>query len=279
LRDDVEQAPAVQYDDPRIVAAKAWARVRGRHLLLLTDYDGTLSELAPTPADAVVSNPVLDAFGAMASQPHLTCGVVSGRPIDDVAARVQPAVQYVAGIHGLEIRGHGEEFSHRALDEVEPVIARLAASSERRLAWCKGCFLENKRWALTCHVRLAAPDDAERALEEFEDIADPYLESRVLRLLIGSKAVELLPAVDWHKGRAVEWIRTRVGRDTRRSVSVIYLGDDRTDEDAFTALSVDDFAIGVGDRPHSHMIDARLAGPAAVGQFFEDLKNTVKDVK
>ena len=264
-------SPTIRYGEPNEVARQADERVRGRHLLLLTDFDGTLSELAPTPADAVVSNPVLDAFAAMGTLPGLTLGVVSGRPIDDVAGRVPPAAQYVAGIHGLEIRGHGEEFSHRALDEVEPVIAKLAAAAERRLAWCHGCFLENKRWALTCHVRLAAPDDAERALEEFEALADPYLESRVLRLLIGSKAVELLPAVDWNKGRAVEWIRARVARDTNESVSVIYLGDDRTDEDAFTALGVDDIAIGVGDRPHSHMIDSRLAGPAAVGQFFREL--------
>lgn len=263
---------SVRFDSPEDIAATAFERVEGRHTLLLTDFDGTLSELAPTPAAAIVASPVQEAFAAMASVPHLTLGVVSGRRMDDVAARVGPSAEFVAGLHGLEIRGHGEEFMHRALDEVEPVIARLASAAERELAWCHGCFLENKRWALTCHVRMAAAEDAERALEEFEALADPYLESRVLRLLIGSKAVELLPAADWNKGRAVQWIRARVARETSRSVSVIYLGDDRTDEDAFTALGVDDLAIGVGLRPHSHMLDARLEGPAAVGEFFIALK-------
>ena len=269
---------SVRFDTVGDVAAAAVARVRGRHILLLTDFDGTLSELAATPADAVVSNPVLDAFASMSAVPELTLGVVSGRRMDDVAARVGPAAEYVAGLHGLEIRGHGEEFSHRALDEVEPVIAKLAMAAEPRLAWCRGCFLENKRWALTCHVRMADPDEGEQALEEFEAIAEPYLESRILRLLIGSKAVELLPAVDWNKGRAVEWIRARVARDTRRSVSVIYLGDDRTDEDAFTVLGVDDIAVAVGYRPHTHLIDARLEGPAAVGEFFAELKSELKDM-
>ena len=279
MRDSEHSSPEILYGEPQTVADFAAERIRGRHLVLLTDFDGTLSELAPTPADAVVSNPVLDAFAAMASLPNLTLGVVSGRPIDDVAERVGHAAQYVAGIHGLEIRGHGEEFMHRALDEVEPIISKLAAIGERRLAWCRGCFLENKRWALTCHVRLAESHDGERALEEFEALAEPYLESRILRLLIGSKAVELLPAADWNKGRAVDWIRSRVASDTPAPVSVVYLGDDRTDEDAFTALGVDDVAIGVGERPHTHMIDARLAGPTAVGQFFEELSKRVRQVR
>lgn len=261
-----------QFNLPEDVATAAADRLKGRHALVLTDFDGTLSELVDRPSDAVVSEHVRGAFAALGVLSGVTLGVVSGRRMNDVAGRVGPEAVFVAGLHGLEISGRGEEFSHRALDEVEPVIAGLAHAAERQLAWCPGCFLENKRWALTCHVRMVPDDAAERALEEFEALAEPYLETRVLRLLIGSKAMELLPAADWHKGRAVNWIRARVARETRRPVSVVYLGDDRTDEDAFTALAPDDFAVGVGTRPHTHMLDARLQGPAGVGQFFEALK-------
>ena len=57
--------------------------------------------------------------------------------------------------------------------------------------------------------------------------------------------------------------RARRGRASPRPVSVVYLGDDRTDEDAFDALGADDVAIGVGARPHTHLIDWRLDGPRA----------------
>ena len=257
-----------RFDSPADVAATAAARFEGHHLLLLTDYDGTLSDIAGSPGEARVSRDVLDAFASLKSRPRITLGVVSGRKRDDVAKRVGRAAEFVAGLHGLEIRGRGESFQHRVLVEVEPLIAWLADAATRRLAWCEHCLLENKRWSLACHVRLVPDDNAERALEEFEDLVEPYLESRVLRLLIGSKVMEVLPAVDWHKGRAVEWIRARVARTTDLPVSVLYLGDDRTDEDAFTTLTGIDFGIGVGARPHTHMIDARLSGPAAVGEFF-----------
>jgi trehalose-phosphatase len=207
----------------------------------------------------------LEKLGALDS---VTVGVVSGRRLADVLERVGPAAEFVAGLHGLEITGPGVQFHHYALDSVEPVIDRLARETRRQLAWCPDYYLENKTFALTCHVRRTPPGLAERALDEFEALAEPYLEANVLKLLPGAKAIELLPAVDWHKGRAVGWIRDRVAPRISLPVSVIYLGDDRTDEDAFTGLAEGDAAIGVGDRPHTHLIDWRLAGPASVGRFF-----------
>jgi trehalose-phosphatase len=254
-----------------VVAADVHERLEGRHVLLLTDFDGTLADIAPTPAEAMVSESVRVELDALAAFDEVTVGVVSGRRLDDVVERVGPAAEYAAGLHGLEIVGPESAFHHYALDSVEAIIDRLARNAARELQWCPGVFLENKKYALTCHVRLAPPELGDRALEEFEALAEPQLEARVLKLLTGAKAFELLPAVDWHKGRATEWIRARVAPRVDRPVSIVYLGDDRTDEDAFTALGDDDVVIGVGDRPHTHLIDWRLAGPPSVGRFFARL--------
>lgn len=256
-----------------MVAAEVRRRFEDRHVLLLTDYDGTLAELAPTPAEAVLSDHVRVEFGALATIPDMTVGVVSGRRLDDVRQRVGSSPEFVAGLHGLEIAGPGTSFRHGSLDMVAPVLAKVADNMQQHLAWCPGCLIENKTYALTCHVRLAPPELADSILDEFESLAEPLLEARVLRLLVGAKAMELLPAVDWDKGRAVNWIRNDVQRRSQRPVSVVYLGDDRTDEDAFSALGDDDMAIGVGERPHTHLIDCRLAGPASVGRFFARLRN------
>ena len=67
------------------------------------------------------------------------------------------------------------------------------ATAARELAWCPGVYLENKTYALTCHVRLAPPDLADRALEEFEALAEPQLEARVLKSMTGGKAHEPMP--------------------------------------------------------------------------------------
>ena len=259
------------FDRPELVAEQLERRRRGRHLLLLTDFDGTLAELVATPAEAAMSEAVREQFHELAFVPGLTVGVVSGRRLADVAERVGETAQFVAGLHGLEITGPDCAFHHYALDSVEPVIDEIVYRAARELAWCPGLLLENKIYALTCHVRRSPPELGNRALEEFSALAEPQLEARVLKLLNGAKAAELLPAVDWHKGRAARWIRARLTARLDEPAMVVYLGDDRTDEDAFTALEDDDLVIGIGSRPHTHLIDCRLAGPEAVGQFFAQL--------
>jgi trehalose-phosphatase len=253
------------------VAAEVHARLAGAHALLLTDFDGTLAELAPTPPEAVMTSDVREQITVLAALDSVTVGVVSGRRLFDVRSRVGPAAEFAAGLHGLEIMGPTERFFHPSLEAVVPIVQTIARAAERELAWCRGVLIEDKTFAITCHVRLATPEDGERALDLFEAIAEAQIERGMLRLLPGAKAAELVPAADWHKGRAVAWIRDRLVHHLGRPVRVIYLGDDRTDEDAFTALDSDDLAIGVGSRPHSHLIDWRLAGPASVGRFFERL--------
>jgi trehalose-phosphatase len=216
----------------------------------------------------VLSDAVRAEVNALGALPTVTFGVVSGRRLPDVRGRVGPAAEFIAGLHGLEIEGPDARFHHQALEEVKPVLAGILRTAQRELAWCPGLFLEDKTYSITCHVRLAPPELAGRALEEFEAIVEPQLEANLLRLLPGARALELLPSVDWHKGRATEWIRSRVRARVSLPVSVVYLGDDRTDEDAFVGLDDADVAVGVGDRPHTHLIDWRIAGPASVGRLF-----------
>ena len=242
---------------------------RGSHVLLLTDYDGTLAAIAPTPSEATISDELRTDIAEVAALPTVTFGVVSGRRLDDVRARVGPGAEFAAGLHGLEIAGPGARFHHHALDPVVPLIAMLMRTAGPALAWCPGVHLEDKTYALTCHVRLAQVNCGERALNEFRAIAEPQIKGHALRTMAGAKALEVLPATDWNKGRAVEWIRARVMARLGQPLSVVYLGDDRTDEDAFGVLGDADFAIGVGGRPHAHLIDWRLEGPSSVHAFLD----------
>jgi trehalose-phosphatase len=266
-----EQVHTSFYDSSDEVADAIASKLAQHHLLLLTDYDGTLAEIAPTPDAAILVEPVKQSLRALESLPDTTFGVVSGRRLADVRDRVGAVARVVAGLHGLEIVARGASFRHAALEPARPAIGAIRQEATARLAWCPNLLLEDKTYALTCHVRLTPPHLAERALSEFAAIASPLVEAGALKLLSGAQALEVLPNTDWHKGRAAEWIRELITPRVSRPVTVVYLGDDRTDEDAFDAMAEHDVVIGVGERPHAHLIDFRLAGPASVGRLFAKL--------
>lgn len=47
------------------------------------------------------------------------------------------------------------------------------------------------------------------------------------------QVLEVRPVIDWNKGKAVEFLLESLGLADCERVLPIYIGDDRTDEDAF----------------------------------------------
>jgi trehalose-phosphatase len=47
------------------------------------------------------------------------------------------------------------------------------------------------------------------------------------------QVLEVRPVIDWDKGKAVEFLLRSLGLSDSEDVVPIYIGDDRTDEDAF----------------------------------------------
>lgn len=57
-----------------------------------------------------------------------------------------------------------------------------------------------------------------------------------LHITRGRKVLEVRPKVQWDKGRALAFLMEHLGVSTAEDVLPLYIGDDRTDEDAFKVL-------------------------------------------
>ena len=78
------------------------------------------------------------------------------------------------------------------------------------------------------------------------------------------------PAIDWDKGKAALWLLENLGLKHGK-VRPIYIGDDRTDEDAFRALEQRGVGILVSEEPRATAANYSLKDPSEVERFLREL--------
>lgn len=195
---------------------------------LLTDVDGTISEIAPSPAEAEVSPLCQRALERLVDKLDLVAAI-SGRPALEVRDMVGVEGVVYLGNHGLEwLDKKGKlGFSPKAEEYREQVQMALCELSA--LECYPGVFLEDKGLTGAIHYRMAAdPEDARMDILMAIALSPS---AGGLRITEGRKVIELRPPIDLNKGYAVEWLMREY-----HLKGAIYLGDDLTDVDAFGAI-------------------------------------------
>lgn len=247
------------------VAADVRRRAKDRHLLLLLDFDGTLTEFAPDPQAVFLPPSRQDEIRRL--QPHATVGIVSGRRLHDVRERVGVEVAVVAGLHGLEIEGLGERFVHPEMEKAHAAVVEVSEGLHAIAASLPGAFVEEKGASVALHYRQTDLAGQRVAVESFGTLAAPLIARGLLRLMRGSYVLELLPNIDWNKGHAVQWIMDRVEHQ-KGPVFAVYIGDDLTDQEALKAVQGEGLAIAASDRVTG---DVQMDGPVGVERFLRAL--------
>ncbi|MFC4448845.1 trehalose-phosphatase [Halorussus aquaticus] len=232
-------------------------------LLVALDFDGTLAAIENLPEEATIPDPTREAVASLADEPNVEVAVVSGRELADVRERVGvPDISY-AGNHGLEI--HADEYTvHPTASAAKDDIAELCDLLTDELADIEGVIVENKGVTATVHHRLVDDDEVPRVVDSVESLVAARDD---VRLTTGKDVLELRPAVEWDKGEAVRELRDELVPDDERWLPV-YVGDDTTDEAAFSLLDDRGLGVKVGDDPATEA-PYRVADPEAVRAVLE----------
>lgn len=229
-------------------------------VFLFSDFDGTLAPIVPDPALAQMRPELRKLLVDLAGRPGFRIAIVSGRALADLRRHSGLKNLIYSGNHGLEIDGPGIAFVHPSSLETRPQMAALAETLSRRLAQIDGVWVENKGLTLAVHYRLARGGFHAEVGKQVESAIEQTRHG--FRVTPGLKVLDIRPGVNWHKGDAVAWIRKACDG---LEAATIYLGDDTTDEEAFTSLPN---AITVRVGPHGKSAAAyHLSDPGEVEVF------------
>jgi trehalose 6-phosphate phosphatase len=211
-----------------------------RRLLLLLDFDGTLSPFEEFPHRARLPGTTKALVRRLGARPGVKVAVISGRAVSDIRSRVALRSVYYAGNHGLEIEGPGLSFRHPLGAVLKPVLRDLARGLRADCRPLAGVVIENKGMTLSLHYR-RLPTGQMRRVSSLMRACRLKTRGLPLRWRRGHKVWELVPDADWDKGRAALHLLHHL-----RHPFPIVLGDDRTDEDMFLALRDKGTTIRVG---------------------------------
>lgn len=196
---------------------------------VLLDIDGTLAPIVRHADDAHVPEPTRAQLIAVAKR-YAIVGCVSGRQAQ-VARRIVSlgSIAYV-GNHGSELLAPGgtDVEIDPEIAGHEPAVRRFARDAYTRDVQRLRVRLEDKQAVAAFHWRGAPDEDAARdALLAVAERA----EAEGLFTHWGRKVLEVRPPVVMNKGRGVRRVLSGAGLD-----AALYVGDDKTDLDAFDGL-------------------------------------------
>jgi trehalose 6-phosphate phosphatase len=192
---------------------------------ILTDIDGTLAPIVPTPDMSEVSAELKELLRRLTERYLLVAGI-SGRKTEDALDLVGLADVVYFGNHGFEILRGGEvEVTPEALPYLEKV-EELEKKAREELEPL-GAFVEEKGITASVHYRNAPPAVGERSVEFVKREG----ERLGLRITVGRGVVEARPPIRADKGTAVRALVEEYGPER-----AMFIGDDTTDLDAFREL-------------------------------------------
>jgi alpha,alpha-trehalase len=217
-------------------------------VFLLLDFDGTLTPIADRPQDAKLSPEMEEILRSLAKNRGFKVAIISGRSLSDLKAKIKIRNIIYVGNHGLEIETEGKIFiCPEALKSIQ-TMKELKRILQKELASIKGIILENKKVGLAIHYRMVKSSEVPKLKRSVGKIFKPFLEKREIKISYGKKILEARPPVFWDKGKAASMLVESFKQERLLS---FYLGDDRTDEDAFSALDGKGITVFVGKKGKS----------------------------
>jgi trehalose 6-phosphate phosphatase len=197
---------------------------------ILLDIDGTLAPIVEHAADARVPESTRQLLTEVAKR-YAVVACVSGRRASEARAMVSIGSISYLGSHGAELLRAG--WTEAVLDpSVEEWVRRIhefgreADTSDLRRRRVR---IEDKGVIVAFHWRGAPDEDAARTAV---DALAVRAEAAGLQTHWGRKVLEIRPPITFDKGAGITKFLDGLDVDT-----VLYIGDDVTDVDAFRGLS------------------------------------------
>ncbi len=206
--------------------------------VLLLDYDGTLTPFVNNPKLAKPSIQLKKQLGQLTANKQNEVVIISGRDKSNLGKWFDNIPLTLVVEHGGFIRKAGEEQWNATVDidaSWKPMIQNIFEQFVKKVP---GSFVEQKENSLVWHYRAAKQYYVNKYLSSLEGLLQPLAQKLNLRIEHGSKILETRPNGIGKGNFASDF--------SGKADFVLAIGDDKTDEEMFSALPPTAWTIKVG---------------------------------
>lgn len=223
--------------------------------VLMLDFDGTLTPIVKSPDQVKLSKEVKNLLFKLSKKEGFYVAILSGRQLKDLKNRVNLENIIYAGNHGLEGEIFGEKYLFPIPGNTLLALEKIQKQLNQLTNKFTGTFVEDKDLTLSFHYRLADQQQIPEIKLLINKILKPYIKDKIISVISGKKVIDITPEVNWNKGDFALMIIKKITDWMKTKPIVIFIGDDKTDEDVFKTIKKG-VTIKVGK---NHKSDARYS--------------------
>jgi len=202
-------------------------------VLLICDFDGALVPLPQTPEEVHMAETVHDHLENICQIESVRFGVISARAPLDLKEKIPlPNCHYLCN-HGLEISGPEVNFHHASAEKLRDAI-HDAANTLRVQLRVDRTIIEDRGLTAALNYRNVLESQVSSLLAKAKNLLASGVSARKIRIEEGRRSLEIVPAVDWDRGKAVKMLCQNfkaIHPDTQ--IVLLYVGAEAMDEPAF----------------------------------------------
>ena len=202
--------------------------LKSKKIYIMLDFDGTLTPITNDPRLVTLSVDTKSVLRQLSIDSRFVLVIISGRSMDDVRELVDVEGCVYVGNHGLEMSGPALSFVHADAAGMSKLLLNISSELTKTVSKKRGLIIEDKRLTMSVHYRNVPRQDVPGIRAAVRKVVRRH---KSVEITYGKKVMEVRPRISWNKGTAANWLIERFGDGLP-----LYFGDDRTDEDAFSAL-------------------------------------------
>lgn len=200
--------------------------------ILMLDFDGTLVPIVQSPEEAKLSIETRNLLQKLCQKHNLYLVIISGRELEDIKKKIGlPDIIY-GGNHGLEGEIFHKKYSYPIASKTVSTLKKIQKSLDKIASQFAGVIIEDKGIVLSFHYRLVGKKVPE-VKSLFKKTLKPYIKDKSISIIAGKMVFDIRPKVNWNKGSFAELVINQIFMQTKTIPVVIFIGDDKTDEDVF----------------------------------------------